>query len=405
MIPAARLLFERGRRLQFQAWQRFEDRIFTSRRVAIYSAILLGCYVLFMIKGYAGGLWLLDGGGSGKPIDFVAIWAAARLALSGAPASAYDLAAVTRTQLTAVGQLGGDYAWAYPPTYFLPLLPFACFSYATAALLWLSTTLTAYVVAVRGILPRAATVLAALASPFALWNFFAGQNGFLTAALIAGVLVLLDRRPIAAGILLGLLTWKPQLGILFPVVLVLTGRWRVFAAAAVTAVVLAAVSYFAFGAETWSAFFAAIHNQAGTVLERGDVAFHKQQSVHAMVRTFGGGDTLAWALHGAAALAAVAFTVRLWLRPVDYRLKAASLVAAALITTPYLFIYDLPILTVPVAFLASLGIAQGFVPGERTILVLLALVLVLLPGQPVGVPLFALLMLLITLRLRLRPSL
>ncbi len=68
-------------------------------------------------------------------------------------------------------------------------------------------------------------------------------------------------------------------------------------------------------------------------------------------------------------------------------MKAASLVVAALLTTPYLFIYDLPILTVPLVFLASLGIAQGFVPGERTAMVALVAILLLLPGKPVGLPL------------------
>jgi hypothetical protein len=203
---------------------------------------------------------------------------------------------------------------------------------------------------------------------------------------------------------------KPQLGILFPIILILTGRWRVFAAAAATAVLLAVISYLVYGQETWIAFFAALHDQAGTVLDRGGVAFYKQQSVHALVRLLGGNDTLAWSLHGLAALAAAAFTGWLWLRPVDDRLKAASLVGAALIATPYLFIYDLPILSVPLAFLASLGIAPqanggGFIPGERTGIALLTVLLLLFPGQPIGVPLLALLMLLILLRLRMQPKL
>jgi len=395
--------------LRLQSWQRFEDRFFTSRRVALYAVGLLVCYAVFMAKGYADRLWLIDTDGSGKSIDFVATWAAARLALAGQAVSAYDLAAFTREQLTGIGQLGGDYAWAYPPTYFLPILPLAFFSYATAALIWLSTTLVAYAVAMRAILPRVATVLVALASPFVLWNFFVGQNGFLTAALIGGALVLLDRRPIVAGMLLGLLTWKPQLGILFPIILILTARWHVFVSAAVTALLLAAISYFAFGLETWTAFLAALHDQAGTVLDRGGVAFHKQQSIHALVRLLGGNDSFAWALHIAGALAATVFTAWLWMRPIDVRLKAASLVGAALIATPYLFIYDLPILTVPLAFLASLGIAPigqggGFIPGERSVIALLAVVLVFLPGLPIGVPLLALLMLMIVLRLRMQPG-
>ena len=386
--------------MRLAAWQRFEDRIFNPGRVGLYAAGLLVCYVVFLTIGYVDRLWLIDEDGSGKANDFVATWAAARLASAGQAASAYDLAAFAHEQLLGVGKIDGYYSWAYPPTYFLLIAPLALVPYITGALIWLFGTLVAYAVAIRAILPRISTALAALASPFVLWNFSAGQNGFLTAALLGGVLVLLDRAPIAAGILLGLLTWKPQLGLLFPIILLLTGRWRAFAAAAATTVMLAAVSYAVFGLETWAAFFAALRDQASAVLNRGAVPFQEQQSVHALARFLGAGDTVAWSLHLAVALTAIVFTAWLWLRPTDYRLKAACLATATLIATPYLFIYDLPILTVPLAFLASAGTAHGFIPGERTAVALLAVFLLLLPAQPVGVPLLALLMLVIVLRLR-----
>ena len=379
-------------------WQRIEDRIFSPRRVALYAGGLTLCYAIFLAAGYFRGLWLIDAQGQGRAIDFVAAWAAARLAVSGQAAAAYDLAALSKEQLTAVAALYGDYPWAYPPTYFLLIAPLALFSYVIGALMWTIATLALYGAGIGAVLPRRSAVLAAAASPFALWCFYAGQNGFLTAALIAGVLALLDRRPVLAGILLGLLTVKPQLGIVFPVILILTGRWRVFGVAAVTAVALAALSYLLFGAETWRAFFGALQSQAGAVLDRGEVLFHKQQTVHAVLRLLGAGDALAWAVHVAVALSALGFTAWLWLQRVDDRLKAAALAMTALLATPYLFMYDLPILSVPVAFLASLGSARGFIPGERSLIAVLMLILLLGSG-PVGVPVLLALWLLIVLRL------
>jgi arabinofuranan 3-O-arabinosyltransferase len=381
-------------------WQRIEDRIFNPGRVVLYAGGLLLCYAIFLATGYFDKLWLFDDQGRGRAIDFVAAWAAAQFATSGEAATAYDLGAFTKEQLTAVASLGGDYAWAYPPTYFLLIAPLALFSYVSGALAWMFGTLVLYGAGIRAILPRWSAVLAAMASPFALWSFYSGQNGFLTAALIAGTLALLDRRPIAAGILLGLLTVKPQLGIVFPVILILTGRWRVFTAAAVTALLLALLSYLLFGPQTWSAFFGALQHQAGSVLDRGEVAFHKQQSVHALLRLLGAGDTLAWSVHAAVALTALGFTLWLWMQRVDDRLKAAALAMTALLATPYLFIYDLPILSVPIAFLCSLGIDRGFIPGERTAIAVLMPVLLLFAGAPVGVPLLLALWLLIVLRLR-----
>jgi hypothetical protein len=258
----------------------------------------------------------------------------------------------------------------------------------------------AYLAAIRAIVPRWLAVAAAAASPFALWSAFTGQNGFLTAALIGGILALLDRRPVIAGVLLGLLTLKPQLGIVFPILLVLTGRWRVIAVAAVTAISLAGLSCLCFGIDAWRDFFAAIRSQSDLVLAQGAVPFTKQQSVHALVRFLGGSDALAWTAHLAAAGAAIAFTAWLWLQPVDYRLRAAAAGAAVLTTTPYLFLYDLPILSVPVVFVMSAGATYGFVPGERTVLAFLMVGLLLLSGSPVGVPLLAALWLVIVLRLR-----
>src|SRR5262249_55222468 len=146
--------------LSHHVWQRFEDAIFTSRRVALYAAVLPFCYVVFVLRGYVDRLWLIGVDGSGKSMDFVATWAAARLALSGQASAAYDLAVFSREQLAGVGRLGGDYAWAYPPTYFLVIFPLAFLPFAGAAVFWLFGTLALYAAAVRAILPRAGTVLA-----------------------------------------------------------------------------------------------------------------------------------------------------------------------------------------------------------------------------------------------------
>jgi hypothetical protein len=392
-----------GEQVTARDWTQIEDRLFAPARVTRYAAVLCACYLVFMLAGLLQRLWLIDPDGAGISRDFVATWAAGHLALEGRAAAAYDLPTFLTAQLQAVARLNGDYTWAYPPPYFLLAAPLALFSYPVAFGIWIAATFTAYLAAIRALVPvasaRNAAILAAAASPFVLWNAFAGQNGFLTAALIAGTLAFLDRRPILAGILLGLLTLKPHFGLLFPLVLILTGRWRVFAAAAVTAVVLALISAAAFGLETWTAFLPALRAQGDVVLARGHVDFVKQQSVHALVRTFGGGEALAWSLHILAAAAAAVFAVALWVRRIDWRLQAAALVTASLVATPYLFIYDLPILSVPLILLAWAGGDLGYVPGERTLIAFLMVVLLLLSGVPMGVPLLALTLALIVARL------
>src|SRR4029077_20450455 len=107
----------------------------------------------------------------------------------------------------------------------------------------------------RAIVGRNFGFLLALALPVVFSNALVGQNGFRTAAVIGGTLYLLPVRPPLAGVCLGFLTYKPQYGLLFPLVLVASGRWKVFFSAALTATNLALASAVAFGVESWAAFF------------------------------------------------------------------------------------------------------------------------------------------------------
>ena len=93
-----------------------------------------------------------------------------------------------------------------------------------------------------------------LASPAMAINLLMGQNGCLTAALWVGGAALLPRRPATAGALFGLLTFKPQLGVLIPVFLLAGRRYRAILAACLSAAVLAAASVVAFGPGSWRAF-------------------------------------------------------------------------------------------------------------------------------------------------------
>ena len=94
-------------------------------------------------------------------------------------------------------------------------------------------------------------------------------------------------RPVLAGICLGLLSYKPQYGLLFPLVLIAASQWRVFFTAGVIAVLLAALSWFAFGTESWQAFFHWMPMFVG-LPRRGRAPWGKIQSMFALVRYFGG---------------------------------------------------------------------------------------------------------------------
>ena len=115
-------------------------------------------------------------------------------------------------------------------------------------------------------------------------NTLVGQNGFLTAALIGGTLYLMPVRPVLAGICLGLLSYKPQYGLLFPLVLIAAAQWRVFISAGVTTVALAFVSWLAFGTESWQAFVHWMPMFSQAFLSEGKATWWKLQSLYSLVR-------------------------------------------------------------------------------------------------------------------------
>jgi hypothetical protein len=208
----------------------------------------------------------------------------------------------------------------------------------------------------------------ALAFPATFVNLFHGQNGFLNAALLGAGILALERRPVLAGILLGLLSYKPHFGLLVPLALMAGGHWRTIAAAAATALVFAALSLAVFGPEAWQAF---VDNAPflRRIVEDGNLPWFKMPTLFAAVRLAGGPVPLAYAAQGLAALAAASAVWWAWRQTAPLPVKAAILVVAALGATPYAFDYDLTLLGLAVAWLAWDGIQRGFRPGEKLALV------------------------------------
>ena len=217
-------------------------------------------------------------------------------------------------------------------------------------------------------------LLAALAFPAVFINLGQAHNGFLTAALFGAALTQLNTRPWLAGILFGLLAYKPQFGLLIPLVLIVGGHWRtIFAAAAIVALLAAAVTL-AFGVDVWTAFLASTHFTRDVVLEQGGTGWHKIQSVFSWVRMWGGGITLAYAMQAAVTATIAAALIWLWRSKAVYPLKAAALIVGCLLATPYSLDYDLMLLAPAIAFLAADGFHRGFSPWEKTTLAALWIV-------------------------------
>ncbi len=341
----------------------------------------------FLAAFLANGQWLVDAQGRGTAVDFVNVWAAGRLVLEGHAASAYDWAVQKPIEDAAIGYgFDGSYGWHYPPPFLAVAALLALLPYAASFLAWMALTFPLYLAAVRALAgPRIGWVVAA-ACPPVLANLMVGQNGFLTAALLGGSLGLMQRRPVLAGCCLGLLTYKPHFGVLFPLVLAASGRWTVFWSAAAVGAAMALASWLAFGTAAWEAFFHWLPLASQAFLSEGRADWGKLQSLFGTVRIMGGGETLAWALQ-LALIAAIAVVLCLvWRGRASYEMKAAALATGTLLATPYLYLYDMVALAIPVAFLFRTAPGGQFATSELLALGAAATLLVIFPlvKLPVG---------------------
>ena len=362
----------------------------TPARIRAYSVILLGLAVAIL------GAWIVASDGlidrNGKPVgtDFSNIYAAGTLALQGHAADAYDPPLQHAAERAVFGRDVPFFGWHYPPFFFVVAALVATVPYAYGLLLWMALSLPGYLVAIRTILPRRETLLAAAAFPAVFVNIGHGQNGFFTAALLGGAMQLLERRPALAGVLIGLLAYKPQFGLLIPLALLAGKRWITIVTAAVTVVVSIALSVVILGSDIWRAFYASTAFTQSVVLEQGGTGWEKIQSVFSAVRSWGASVPLAYAIQSALTLTLAACIVWLWRSAAAFELKAAALAVACLLATPYVLDYDLVVLGVAIAFLVRHGLTRGFHAYEVTVLAvawimpLLARTIMSASGVPFG---------------------
>jgi hypothetical protein len=328
----------------------------------------------------------------GRPLgtDFSNVYAAGTYVLDGEPAVPFDPRLQHAREQAIFGQSTPFYGWHYPPFFLGLAAALALLPYQLALIVWQGVTLALYLLAIRAIVTPTPPglrpvdplhkgegkapslwLLLALAYPAVFVNLGHGHNGFLTAALIGFALVCLDRRPVLAGILFGLLAYKPQFGLMIPLVLTATGRWRTVFAAAATVIALVAAATFVFGLDTWRAFFTFAEYTRTIVLETGETGWHKIQSVFSWARMWGAGVPLAYAVQGAVTLGVGAALIWLWRSSASFALKAAALCLAAILATPYSLDYDLMVLAPAIAFLTVDGLRRGFAPWEKSALAFL----------------------------------
>jgi alpha-1,2-mannosyltransferase len=311
---------------------------------------------------------------NGEPVgrDFMGFWSNAQLAAAGRPEAAYIVGPHRPV----------DQAMPYPPVVLLLCWPLASLSYPYALLVWGGVGLALCTWSLSRLVGWEMAVFAVIGTPAGFINIFIEQNGYYTAALLACGLMLVERRPVPAGILFGMLCYKPQFGILLPLALAAGGHWRVIIAAAATALVLIAASAILLGPETWVGFFDRLPLQR-EFMETRAAAWSWMSSTYAMMRLLGEGSPTAYVIQGLATISATVAVAALWRGQSPHGIKCAGLVVGTFVATPYAWGYDMVVLVFAAAWLANDAVQGGFQPWEKiTVFVLSTLpALALVPAK------------------------
>jgi alpha-1,2-mannosyltransferase len=355
--------------LRTGAWRLRTGAWLTRERVRLVTLAVLAASATGLIYLLATSDGLHDYLGRPLGTDFSMVYAAGSQVLQGQAALAYDWPTHYAREQAIFGAATPFYGWHYPPFFLFVAAALALLPYGAALAAWQGATFVLYLLAMRAIVrrsvPAAAPEGASARPPDRLWILLAaafpavfinvghGHNGFLTAALFGTGLLVLDARPLLAGVLFGLLADKPQFGLLIPLVLVATGRWRTLASAAATVTAMIAVTTLVFGVDVWSAFVTSLHVTRTVVLEAGNTGWHKIQSVFAWVRMWGGSTGLAYAVQGIVTVTIAAALVWLWRSRAAHPHKAAALMIGSILVTPYSLDYDLMLLAPAIALLVN----------------------------------------------------
>ncbi|MBR7915684.1 DUF2029 domain-containing protein [Burkholderia vietnamiensis] len=352
----------------------------TPRRVIVYSIVMLVFSALFVTIW----AWVAHAFPERVPprvgADFSVFWTASSLMLHGSPAQAYDFSAFSRLSAARFDTLrhGAFAPWLYPPTYLLLVTPLALLPFALAYPLFVALGVgvlgcAAWRVAGLGAVAGAsrAGALALVAAPCVFVTATLGQNAFLTASCAALAVYWTERRPLWAGLCIGLLSVKPQMALLFPFVLIAARAWRTLAWAALASAAFVALSVLVCGAESLRLFVASAGLARSIVLEHGVVFWLVSPTPFAALRLAGVPLNAAYAAHAGVAAIAIAAACVAWAGTRDVRVRAAVLAVATLIANPYVWHYELAWLAVAIACMLSIGWRDGWLRGEQTAIALM----------------------------------
>ncbi|HQT67425.1 MAG: hypothetical protein B7Z78_09185 [Rhodospirillales bacterium 20-60-12] len=275
------------------------------------------------------------------------------------------------------------YPFPYPPDFLLFIWPLGLLNYPLAQILWSGLSAVALGWAVWGILQhhrnwRVFGLVFVLLAPASMINLIDGETGYFTSALLIGGFALLRGRPVLAGLLFGLLTLKPQIGILVPVALLALGAWRTILTAILTTAALILLSCLAFPPGLWLTWLHALPHYQDLMFSNHGNLDSTMTTIDATAQSLGFSRRIADILQLIASAGIMLACFRVF-RAAPYRLAVAALLAGTFVASPHAYVYDSPALSVALLLLAEkIAASRGYFTFSE---ILIALLVFLMPAE------------------------
>ena len=340
----------------------------TSKRIRAHSLILaVALWSLYLWTIATPGL--RDRNGNLKGTDFLHFYALGIVAAEHRGADLYDMNAQAALAAQRVPEAAGiRYLPLYPPQVSIFFMPLSYPSYGWALIAWWVCSGVLYGICCYSVWricpnlrPYGGTVaIAAIASP-AFFNLIAwGQTSAVALAWFTLALFCLrQRREFLAGIFLGCLIFKPQLGLAAAVVFLATGAWRVIAGAILSAAAQLGLGILYFGLDSfrnWIQALLKVRTEMGA-LEPRLYQTHCLRTFWEMLVPWSGISTSLYLVSAIVVLGALIAVWRLG-NGISLELRYSLLLLATVLVSPHLTVYDLVILAPAILLLAEWTLAQ-----------------------------------------------
>ncbi|HMH00094.1 MAG TPA: glycosyltransferase family 87 protein [Terriglobales bacterium] len=333
----------------------------TGRRIRVHGLLLAVClWTVYSIDMYTPGL--RDRNGLIKGTDFLHFYTLGNIALQKRGDLLYDMQAQSALLQNLVPAAAGNvYVPLYGPQVSLLFAPFARTSYPAALTVWLLLNAVIYGTCCYLVWKHCPNLrarpwivlIAALAFPGFFYLILWGQtSGLVLLCFTLAFLALNQNRPYLAGLAIGSLILKPQLGMAAAVIFLFAREWKVVAGAILAALAQLSIGWLYYGIPVMREYLRALMNVRDVLpmLEPRPSQMHSLRAFWSLLIPW---PPLAFILYAATAVAVLAVAARSWRSKTSLGLRYSALMLATVLVAPHLTVYDLLILAPALLLLAD----------------------------------------------------